>query len=216
MNANAEINANNAVEVEPTPLEKISGLIFDIADKIPNGVYLELMNNTKKLFDEKEKVKHRSFDFNIMTIEDKAMMIKNEDKLCILGRIKRKEVDELNIVIRFYEKDDLLFPVRAGFVGIYIRLFTAGRGYKFMKITKINMKSIKYDILFITAGNNTKIKKNNTLKFKDGKYYEDLSSYKTKQILIYSTSNTVCSYLINQHFLNWEDAEIDNTLKIWN
>jgi hypothetical protein len=216
MNANAEINANNAVEVEPTPLEKISGLIFDIADKIPNGVYLELMNNTKKLFDEKEKVKHRSFDFNIMTIEDKAMMIKNEDKLCILGRVKREEVDELNIGIRFYEKDDLLFPVRAGFVGIFIRLFTAGRGYKFMKITKINMKSIKYDILFITAGNNTKIKKNNTLKFKDGKYYEDLSSYKTKQILFYSTSNMVCNYLINQHFLNWEDAETDNNLSIWN
>ena len=53
-------------------------------------------------------------------------------------------------------------------------------------VSKINIKSIKYDILYITEGRQTRIKKNNTLKFKDGDYYEDLSSYKTKQILIYN------------------------------
>jgi hypothetical protein len=217
MNANAEINnAENANNNEENPLEKISGLIFDIADKIPNGVYLELMNNTKKLYDDMQKVKYRPFNFDIMTIEDKARMIKNEDNLYILRRVQREEVDELNSVIRFYEKDDLLSPVRDGFVGIIIRLFSAGGSYKFMRITKINEKSIKYDILFMTAEHTTRIKKDCKLTFRSGEYYENFSEYATKQILFYETCNMVCNYLINQHFLNWEDAETDNSLKIWN
>jgi hypothetical protein len=216
MNANADINAEQPKNALQNALNEINASIFELGETIPEGIYLSMMNNSKKIYDEIKKVKNRSFNFNIMTIEDKARMIKNEDKLYILRRIQRDQVDSFNFGVRFFEKYDLLFPVRDGFTGIYIRLFSSGGSYKFMKITKINSKSIKYDILFITAGHNTKIKKNNTLKFKEGDFYEDLSDYTTKQILIYKTSNMVCHYLINQDYLNWDDAEIDNSLKIWN
>ena len=213
MNANADNHAENA---ELSPLEKLNSLIFDLGDTIPEGVYLEMMNHTKKLYDDMNKIKNRSLNFNIMTIEDKAMMIKNEDKLYILRRIQRREFEDLNIGVRFYEKDDLLFPIREGFKGIVIRLFSAGNTYKFMKITKINIKSIKYDILYITEGRQPRIKKDNKLKFQNGDYYDNLSSYSTKQILIYKTSNIVCNYFLNQYYLNWEDAETENRLTIWN
>ena len=213
MNANADNHAENA---ELSPLEKLNSLIFDLGDTIPEGIYLEMMNHTKKLYDDMNKIKNRSLNFNIMTIEDKAMMIKNEDKLYILRRIQRREFEDLNIGVRFYEKDDLLFPIREGFKGIVIRLFSAGNTYKFMKITKINIKSIKYDILYITEGRQPRIKKDNKLKFQNGDYYDNLSSYSTKQILIYKTSNIVCNYFLNQYYLNWEDAETENRLTIWN
>jgi hypothetical protein len=213
MNANADNHAENA---ELSPLEKLNSLIFDLGDTIPEGVYLEMMNHTKKLYDDMNKIKNRSLNFNIMTIEDKAMMIKNEDKLYILRRIQRREFEDLNIGVRFYEKDDLLFPIREGFKGTVIRLFSAGNTYKFMKITKINIKSIKYDILYITEGRQPRIKKDNKLKFQNGDYYDNLSSYSTKQILIYKTSNIVCNYFLNQYYLNWEDAETENRLTIWN
>ena len=224
MNANnAEINADNAEQqqnAEGTPLEALNGLIFNMYldnQQFKEGDYLKLMDYTKKIYDELKK-KEKNISLNIgVSIPERVRMIRNkEDKLYILRRIRSRELEDSNISLSFYEKDDLLLPIRTGFRGVSIRLFSAGNTYKFMCVSKINIKSIKYDILYITEGRQTRIKKNNTLKFKDGDYYEDLSSYKTKQILIYNTSGVVCYALINEENLNWIDAETDNTLTIWN
>jgi hypothetical protein len=193
-------------------------LIFDLGDTIPEGIYLEMMNHTKTIYDELKK-KIKIYTIPQRTINQRVRIIKNEeDKLYILRRIMRRGLEDGNISLSFYEKNDLLFPIRSGFRGVSIRLFSAGNTYKFMCVSKINIKSIKYDILYITEGREPRIKKNNTLKFKDGDYYDALSCYSTKQILFYNTSGAVCHALINdENFnLNWEDAEIDNSLTIWN
>lgn len=216
MNANADNHAENAENAELSPLEKLNGLIFDLGDTIPEGVYLEMMNHTKTIYEELKK-KIKIYTIPQRTINERVRNIRNnEDKIYKLRRIIAREAEDSNIsLLSFYEKDNLLLPIRTGYNGTSIRLFSAGNTYKFMMISKINIKSIKYDILYITEGREPRIKRNNTLKFKDGDYYNDLSSYATKRILFYNTSFVVCTALINQDNFNWIYAETDNTLKIW-
>ena len=248
-NADNANNANNSVEVEPTPLEKISGIIFDLGNdgKIPEGDYLNLMNSMKKLYDEIKKPVAQprphiirvyrpappiEWEYN----EDADQIIINGDmpnyhrvimtrhyeaKLYLLRRIEMNLL-EGNRSLIFKEKD--LSIVRNGFVGITLRVFSAGNTYKFMTITKINAKSIKYHIKYITPngiGRITpngigRIKRNCKLTFINGQYYENFSQYSTKQILIYDTSNIACDELLRDFRIEWENAEVDNNLSIWN
>jgi hypothetical protein len=137
-----------------------------------------------------------------------------ESKLFILRRIEMVNL-EGNRSLRIRAK--CLSTLRSGFVGITIRVFCAGHFFKFMRITKINEKSIKYDILHITFQHDVgKIKKNNKLTFKQGDYFIDFSDYQTKQILFYDTSNIDTNNLINDFRINWANAEVDNNLSIWN
>jgi hypothetical protein len=212
-------NAENALDVETSPLEKISGIIFDLGNdgKIPEGDYLNLMNSMKKLYDDMKKpVYVPPIYFNNMTMSsaDRVRMTRYyESKLFILRRIEMRDL-EGNREVGFRAK--CLSILRSGFVGITIRIFSTAHFFKFMRITKINEKSIRYDILYMGFQNEGKIKRNCKLTFKQGEYFIDFSDYKTKQILFYSTSNIDTNNLINDFNINWENAVVDNNLSIWN
>ena len=243
MNAN---NADNAVEVEATPLEKISGIIFDLGNdgKIPEGDYLNLMNSMKKLYDDMQKrpaiqqpqnrVHRPAIPINWEYDELENRVIVNGDmpnyhrvimtrhyetKLYILRRIQMEaNLNGGDRKIFFLEKNDLS-TVRSGKLNMIIRVFSAGNTYKFMKITKINTKSIKYDILYINANNQGRIKKDCKLSFKNGEYFENFSEYATKQILIYNTSAVACDELITDFRRNSHIEfflQTMETLTIWN
>jgi hypothetical protein len=226
--------------VEPSPLEKISGIIFDLGNdgKIPEGDYLNLMNSMKKLYDEMKKPVAQpqpqirvyrpappiEWEYN----EDTNQVIINGDmpnyhrvimtrhyetKLYILRRIEM-EIVEGNRKLFFKEKG--LSLVRRGLLNMTLRVFSVGKTYKFMTITKINDKSIKYCIKYITHDGKGRINRNCKLTFKNGEYYENFCEYATKQILIYNTTATACDELLRDFRIEWENAEVDNTLSIWN
>jgi hypothetical protein len=228
MNASAT-NANNALEVEATPLEKISGIIFDLGSdgKIPEGDYLNLMNHMKKLYEDMQKPVIRT---NIvtqtvyrpapsvngeMTQPDRVRMTRHyESKLYLLRRIDLQMIDGMR-TLTFH--DQYLDLVRNNLiVGFVVRLLSTGKSYKFMKITKINGKSIKYDIMHITSGRFPSMKKNNKLSFRKDNIHENFSTFVTKQILFYDTSNNACNQLIDSFGINWGNVGIDNLLTIWN
>ena len=241
MNANAEINANNAVETEPTPLEKISGIIFDLGNdgKIPEGDYLNLMNSMKKLYDDMKKpvvqpqirvvYPHPQINWEYNENTDQVFINGDmpnyhrvvmtrfyESKLYVLRRIEMVANNMGGDRKLFFLENMFLSTVRSGKLNMILRVFSRGKSYKFMKITKINEKSIKYDILYITHHNQGRIKKDCKLTFKNGEYYEDFSEYATKQIIIYDTSAIACDELLRDFRINWADAEVNDELSIWN
>lgn len=173
MNANhAEPNAENA---ELSPLQKLNGLIFDLGDTIPEGVYLEMMNQTKKIYDEmKEKIK-------IYTVPQRTIsqrindIINKEDKTYFLRRIKKDINNEGESILKIYGNDNLLIQARDLKIGSILRLHAFYCDYKFMIIKKINEKSFKYDLVKITNGADTiGISRDRILKIKEGEYLEDL------------------------------------------
>lgn len=222
MNANADNHAENA---ELSPLEKLNGLIFDLGDTLPEGVYLEMMNHTKKIFEEMQNKKtkiytipqiqqQRSRVLNSLTVEERIenMMIR-DDKIFTLRRITQdieQNNDEVeNKYISLYEKNNTLIPAKQLRAGNIMRIYENGNDYKFLKLIKINAMSIKYDILYYD-GNNIYIKKDNKLKFKDATFYENLEN---KKILFYNSSTFIMSRLWNKLSDNKEIIN-NNNLKI--
>jgi hypothetical protein len=148
MNANAEINGN-ALSVA---LSEINASIFEMGDSIPNGVYLEMMNNSKKVFDEVEileesnkKMKEKIENRGGMTIGEKVnYIIGFEDKMSKLDYIIVGTDGNGEKYVHFYNRDNEIICERR--IGDYIRVFESGCNYKFMRIEKINKSSIVYSV----------------------------------------------------------------------
>ena len=144
MNAeHAEQSPHNALTVA---LTEINASIFEIGETIPEGVYLSMMNNSKKIFDAIGKIKkpHQN-----MTITEKCQyIIMREDKVFKLRRIT-KEHDEQGDYINLWETQTFI-SVESLKVGQLLRIFETRNEYKFLMLTKINGMSIKYDIYKLT------------------------------------------------------------------
>jgi hypothetical protein len=215
MNANAE-QPQNALSVA---LSEINASIFEIGEVIPNGVYLEMMNNSKKVFDEvkileesnkkmKEKIENRSS----MTIEEKVKyIIGSEDSMSKLDYIKVGTDDEGKYA-DFYDREGSLIICRR--IGDYIRVFESGGNYKFMKIEKINKCSIVYSVF---------------KKLVFGRYFKNLNvcltvrngnmatTFRSRNILIYDSSKILTKTLFNRVCFienNEDEIEEDKFLKI--
>jgi hypothetical protein len=226
MNANAEINANadNAEEqqnAEPTPLEALNGLIFDMYldnTQFKEGDYLKLMNYTKEIFNEMKKIKeqqqpeqqpiNRNNILSNLTLNEKVdNIVYRDDKLFTLRRITREKTQAGIEYIRLFD-EGLFMAQKTLKVGEILRLYESGTGYKFIRLTKINEMSIKYNIMYYDG--NKYIKRNNTLKFKDKDFYENFIS---KNILIYNHSNGLSSSIYAKLMDN-DDLEENDNLKI--
>jgi hypothetical protein len=157
------------------------------------------MNNSKKLFEGinklKEDRKRGLQNFNLVNVEQKAnFIINHEDKIFKLRRIV-KDIHEGDDIIKFYEENDTLFHIRSLKINQVLRVYERGNDFKFIRITKINKKSFKYDIIKICENRVVIIAKDKVLKFKDGEYYEDLTR---KNILFYNTSNLTTQRIFNK------------------
>ena len=141
-----------------------------------------------------------------------------EDKVFKLRRIT-KEHDEQGDYINLWETQTFI-SVESLKVGQLLRIFETRNEYKFLMLTKINGMSIKYDIYKFSNGG-CYIKRNNTLKFKDKDYYDNLLE---KNILFYDASHMTTSHLFNlliethnvgvNFELDVNLLEIDENLKI--
>lgn len=116
----------------------LNNLIFENSEKIPNGLYLELMNQTKKIFDEIEEIKK----------------IKKEDDNHYLNFIlvKTPRTYLLNLISRQSNKTLTLWDRAPYFInrvseGTILRLLSLKNHFLFMKIIKINRKSLRYDLI---------------------------------------------------------------------
>jgi hypothetical protein len=214
MNANhAEPNAENA---ENSPIQKLNGLIFDLGDTIPEGIYLEMMNHTKQIYEELKK-KTRPLNLGgARTIPDRIDdIINKEDKNYFLRRII-KDTRENEAILKVYGNDNLLFHKKELRKNSLLRLHAFDDDYKFMRITKINEKSFKFDLIKISRGE-ISITKDKVLKIKDGEYLEDL---RNKNIIFYDlghiTINALYNRLINGKPEN-EFIEVNMSLnELWN
>lgn len=214
MNANAEINADNTEQPQNAlskALSEINASIFEIGETIPNGVYLSMMDNSKKIFDEINKIKQPPIRLNF-TIDEKTNYILNkEDKILRLRRIT-KENDGEGEYLRLWEEEQQFMSVKTLRINQIIRIFETKNKYKFVRITKINEMSFKYDILEF-EGNEKRIRKNNTLKFKDKTYYEN---FENRNILFYNEGHATTTSLFSKISIIFnENLEIVNdNLKI--
>jgi hypothetical protein len=229
MNANnAEINANadNAEEqqnAEPTALESLNGLIFDMYldnTQFKEGDYLKLMNYTKEIFNDMKKIKekqqpeqqpiNRNNILNNLTLNEKVdNIIYREDKIFTLRRITREQTPTGVYYIRLFD-EGLFMAQKTLRVGEILRIYESGTGvYKFIRLTKINEMSIKYNIMYYDG--HTHIKRNNTLKFKDKDFYENFTS---KNILIYNSSYALISSLYAKLIDNGDEEYEKDDLKI--
>lgn len=217
MNANAEINAEQPPNALNIALSEINASIFEIGESIPEGVYLSMMNNSKKIFDEISKIKQPSL--RNLTITEKCQYIMNkEDKIYKLRRITKENNNEGDYITLW--ETQTFISVRSIKVGQLLRIFETRHQYKFLMLTKINGMSIKYDIYKFSDGG-CHIKRNNTLKFKDKDYYENLLE---KNILFYDTPHLTTSHLFNllieshnvgdNFVLNMDLLEVNENLKI--
>ena len=220
-NANAD-NAEQPQNAEPTALEALNGLIFNMYldnQQFKEGDYLKLMDYTKKIYDEMKQIKEQQqpqqplqpqLMINNNEITTINYIIHREPKLYTLRRITREQTDEGTNYIRLYEDNNLLVAERIMKKGDILRVYSQGQDYKFIKLDKINEKSIKYHIFHYNGQDGLRYKKDNiTLKFKDGVYYEDLT---TKKILFYNLSNSVCYSLYNR--LNDDNQLVNENLRI--
>ena len=219
-----EGNGNSNADANTSSLEKLSGLIFDLGEKIPEGVYLEMMDHTKKIYEEVQQLQKLSEKKKQLINDDNdviTMVVNYEHKIWVLKNI---EISSSNKGV-FVSFNNSFGTLRYGKVGMFIRLFSGGESFKFMRITKINSKSIQYDIIEIntTWGSIRKyIKKGNTLKTQEGDNLIELGEYKTKgKILFYETRDVICYCILNMNdtdaILNMEDTDFqtDNNLSIW-
>jgi hypothetical protein len=219
MNANhAEPNAENA---ENSPIQKLNGLIFDLGDTIPEGVYLEMMNHTKQIYEELKK-KTRPLNLGgARTIPERIDdIINKEDKNYFLRRITKDTRDNddgtSDTILKVYGDDNLLFHKKELRKNSLLRVHAFDNDYKFMRITKINEKSFKFDLIKISRGT-ISITKDKVLKIKDGEYLEDL---RNKNIIFYDlgdiTIRALYNRLINGKPEN-EFLEINMSLnELWN
>jgi hypothetical protein len=210
MNANAE-QSQNTLSVA---LSEINASIFEIGDSIPNGVYLEMMNNSKKVFDEvkileesnkkmKEKIENRSS----MTINEKvSYIIGYEDIISKLDYI-RVGTDDEGKYANFYDRENSLIICRR--IGDYIRVYESGGNYKFMRIDKINKSSIVYSVFRKIIFGRYYKNENVSLKIKNGKYHT--SPLGSRNILLYVSSKNLAKILFDR-FNIIEDNEDDDEM----
>lgn len=206
MNGNEE-QPQNALSVA---LSAINASIFEIGDVIPEGVYLEMMNNSKKVFDE-VKILEEKVNKN-MTIEDKLNYIQyKEDSISKLDYIKVGTDDE-GKYIDFYDREGSIIICRR--IGDYIRIFESAGNYKFMRIEKINNSSIIYSVFRKVVYGRYYKNLNVSLKVKNGDYETILRG---RNILLYDSSRTLTSALFNRVCFienNEDENEEDKFLKI--
>jgi hypothetical protein len=215
MNGNAE-QPQNALSVA---LSEINASIFEIGEVIPNGVYLEMMNNSKKVFDEvkileesnkkmKEKIENRSN----MTINEKVnYIIGYEDSMSKLGYIEVGTDDEGKYADFFDVGEGIIIRRR---IGDYIRVFESGSDYKFMKIEKINKCSIVYSVFRKLVYGRYYKNENVSLKFRSGNMR---ITFRSRNILIYDSSKILTKTLFDRVCIiedNEDEIEDDKFLKI--
>jgi hypothetical protein len=216
MNGNAE-QPQNALSVA---LSEINASIFEIGEVIPNGVYLEMMNNSKKVFDEvkileesnkemKEKIENRSS----MTIKEKVdYIIGYEDSMYKLDYIEVGR-DYEGKYANFCNREDNLFLCRRR-IGDYIRVFESGGDYKFMRIEKINKSSIVYSVFKKLVFGRYYKNENVSLKIRNGNMETRLRG---KNILIYDSRKLLTKVLFDRVCFiedGYDEIEEDKFLKI--
>jgi hypothetical protein len=215
MNGNAE-QPQNALSVA---LSEINASIFEIGEVIPNGVYLEMMNNSKKVFDEvkileesnkkmKEKIENRSS----MTINEKVnYIIGSEDSMSKLDYIK-VGTDDDGKYADFYDRFNQDIICRR--IGDYIRIFESGGDYKFMRIEKINKSSIVYTVFRKVVYGRYYRNENVSLKVKN---CDTETTLRSRNILIYDSSKLLTKALFDRVCFienNEDEIEEDKFLKI--
>jgi hypothetical protein len=173
-------------------LSEINSSIFEIGDVIPNGIYLEMMNNSKKIFDEVNKLE-KKIKNNINSVDDKVRYIRyTEDSLNKVSYIisGKDENNGYRRFINFYDMDDSV--IMSSFEGNYIRLFESGGNYKFMRIDKINDNSIIYSVFRKEMYGTLYKHLNRKLIIKKGNH---TTTMRARNILIYKSSNMLCEIL---------------------
>lgn len=191
-----------------TALSELNTSIFEIGDAIPEGVYLQMMNNSKKVFDEVEKMKKGSKN---MTIKDKIeYTLFIEDGIYKIDSIISGVNSNGTKFINFYGGEDggALFSRK---VGDYIRVFMNGDGYKFLRIDKINKNSIVYTVYKIILYGNMKTNENNLIIKKGDNIVLNLRS---RNILLYGGEELLARQLYDN--LIWYNSGTieDKKLKI--
>lgn len=209
MNGNGE-QQQNALSVA---LSEINSCIFEIGEVIPNGIYLEMMNNSKKVFDEikileedNEKMKEKIENRGSMTITEKVKYITcNEDNMSKLDYVK-VGTDDDGKYIDFYERDGSLIICRR--IGDYIRIFESGGNYKFMRIDKINKNSIVYSVFRKVVYGRYYKNLNVSLIVKTGEHH--IKALRSRNILIYDSSKILTKALFNKVcFIENNEDEIE-------
>jgi hypothetical protein len=177
-------------------LESLNGLIFENGEKMENGLYLELMNLSRKIYEDFEQMKKQKF--------------KKDDYLVYkLRRITREQKTNGEFYLRFYESNNLLIARECLEVNDYMRIFSEGDSYKFIKIVKINEKSFKYDLFFVKPNGARYVKRGIILKFRDRDYYENLED---KNILFYEMTQHKTYDLFSDKFLyNDQMGNVEDT-----
>jgi len=215
MNGNAE-QPQNALSVA---LSEINASIFEIGEVIPNGVYLEMMNNSKKVFDEvkileesNKKMKEKIENRGNMTINEKVnYIIGYEDSMSKLGYIEVGTDDEGKYADFFDVGEGIIIRRR---IGDYIRVFESGSDYKFMKIEKINKCSIVYSVFRKLVYGRYYKNENVSLKFRSGNMR---ITFRSRNILIYDSSKILTKTLFDRVCIiedNEDEIEDDKFLKI--
>ena len=184
---------NGETNAEASPLEILNNLIFENSEKMPNGLYLELMNQTKKIFDlEEEKKRKEQNKNNFDEIYNKFILLYSPNNY-LLKNINHQYRKHLN----FFRKDG--FFINDAREWSILRLLSHKKNFIFLQIVKINKLSLRY----------------NLIKFKEIKYYllpEDRKKPKIiKNRLLYFGNNKDLEYL-NFYIL---DEKREQTKKIF-
>ena len=171
-------------DIKPTTtLDEISNLIFDLGESIPEGDYLKLMNYTKDLFNEMSKLKDKAKTPDITTTFKVNYLLKHDERLFRLRRVMKNKTSTGADALVFYQENDTFTYTHYLQVDDYMRVY-ADDGYKFIKITKINDKSFKYDIILIKHNGEKHIgRKSKVFRFMGKTNYERLTN---RNILYYS------------------------------
>jgi hypothetical protein len=204
------MNAGQPQNTLSIAMSEINASIFEIGESIPEGVYLDMMNNSKKLFDEvkiledknkimEEKIKDRG----VMSIAEKVEYTQfYEENICKLDTVNIG-CDGEELYADFYEKDGSeIFTRREG---DYIRIYGGAGNYKIMVIDKINKNSIIYRVykkeVYGTFSVNSKVR----LTVQHG---ENRISLGGKNILIYHSSEDFVEALYEKVMVAEEGYEM--------
>ena len=192
--------------------EILNNLIFENSEKIPNGLYLELMNQTKKIFEEIEAIKKKKKEDSDHYLK---FILIDAPKTYLLNHISH----QYNKILNLWDgRPYFINEVREGWI---LRLLSLKNEYLFIKIKKINKKSLRYDLIkfkldFLKPPHEReapKIKKNILLNFGYGKgdlehnkfYILDEDKEKTNKIYE-ELKLLTCSYLETNFIIN-EDLD---------
>jgi hypothetical protein len=197
-------NNQNANQKLTDALGEVNASIFEIGDTIPEGIYLSMMNNTKKIFDQVEILRKKTTtNINVIryaygsTAEQVNHILNAENKVYHLRRMERViDPNNQETLLKIYEGNaQLPLCMKILRVNDLLRIFDTGNRYKFIRIKKINEKSIKYDIIYKHNDGHVKIDRGNALVTKSGEYFEDLT---TKNIYFYNHTMSLVNYLFNE------------------